>query len=122
MDWNLYPNFTEAEFRCRHTGQCNMHPDFMKKLQHLRAVFGKPMTVTSGFRHPSHPAEARKQVPGEHTTGRAADIAITGPDALRMIKLAIDLGFTRIGVQQKGEGRFIHLGDNPTFPPGIWSY
>lgn len=122
MDWNSYPNFSEAEFRCRHTGKCNMHPDHMRKLQHLRSVFGKPMVVTSGFRDPSHPAEVRKQTPGEHTTGRATDIAISGPDALRLIKLAVDLGFTRIGVQQKGEGRFIHLGDNPTFPPGIWSY
>ena len=121
-NWRAFPDFTEAEFRCRHTGRCEMHPEFMRKLQHLRSVFGKPMVITSGFRDPSHPVEASKRAGGEHTTGRAADIAIQGPDALRLIKLAADLGFTRVGVQQKGAGRIIHLGDSPDFPAGIWSY
>ncbi len=47
---------------------------------------------------------------------------VQGVDALRVIQLALSLGFTRIGVQQKGEGRFIHLGDSPAFAPGLWSY
>lgn len=122
MDWSLYPNFSEKEFRCKHTGKCNMHPDFMKKLQALRTAYGKPMAVTSGYRDPTHPEEICKAKPGEHAFGRAADIAVHGPDALRLIRLALDAGFVRIGVQQKGGGRFIHLGDSPDFPPGIWSY
>ena len=36
MDWSRYPNFTEAEFRCRHYGQQQMQPQFMEKLQALR--------------------------------------------------------------------------------------
>lgn len=122
MDWSAYPNFSEAEFRCKHTGRCVMAPSFMARLQHLRAVYAKPMVITSGYRDPTHPVEAGKRAPGEHTTGHAADIAVQGPDALRLIQLAASLGFTRVGVQQKGSGRFIHLGDNPGFPPGIWSY
>jgi uncharacterized protein YcbK (DUF882 family) len=122
MNWALYPNFSEAEFRCKHTGKCEMHPDFMQRLQWLRDVYGKPMVVTSGYRAPSHPDEVCKAKPGEHTFGRAADIAVQGQDALRLIRFALDVGFTRIGVQQKGSGRFIHLGDSPDFPPGIWSY
>lgn len=122
VNWGDYPNFTEAEFRCKHTGRCEMHPDFMRKLQHLRGVYGKPMTITSGYRAPTHPIEAAKSAPGEHSTGRAADVAVSGVEALRVIQLALGLGFTRIGVQQKGSGRFIHLGDSPAFAPGLWSY
>lgn len=122
MNWDDYPNFPKADHDCKHTGRNEMHPDHMRRLQHLRSVFGKPMVVTSGYRDPSHPEEAKKAAPGEHTTGRATDIAVQGADALRLVHLAVGLGFTRIGVQQKGGGRFIHLGDSPQFPPGIWSY
>lgn len=122
MNWLEYPNFTADEMACKETGELDMHPDFMRRLQHLRNVYGKPMKVTSGFRSRKHSAERNKASPGEHTTGRAADIAVRGVDALRLVQLALGVGFTRIGVQQKGEGRFIHLGDSPDFPPGIWSY
>lgn len=122
MNWADYPNFTEAEFRCKHTGRCEMHPVHMARLQKLRSVYAKPMEPTSGYRDPSHPEEAGKEQPGEHCHGRATDVRVSGPDALRLIVLAVQVGFTRIGVHQKGSARFIHLGDSPDFPPGIWSY
>lgn len=123
IDWARYaPYFLPHEFACRRTGRNEMHPEFMDRLLRLRLDFASAMRVTSGFRDPSHPAEASKRAGGEHTVGRAADIAVQGPAALRLIALAYSHGFTRIGVQQKGSGRFIHLGDSPAFPPGIWSY
>ena len=125
MNWHDYPNFHEAEFRCRHTGEARMVPEFMARLQRLRDAYGKPMQITSGFRHRTHPIEARKATPGAHSLGRACDVAVTGADAIRLIVLAAELGFTGIGVQQKGEGRFIHLDDVPwnILPrPALWSY
>jgi uncharacterized protein YcbK (DUF882 family) len=125
MDWSLYPNFTEAEMRCKHTGKCEMRPVFMQRLQHLRSVYGAPMTVTSGYRDRTHPEEAKKAQPGAHTTGRAVDIAVRGADAVKLLRLALEFGFTGIGIQQKGEGRFIHLDDisDGSLPrPGLWSY
>jgi uncharacterized protein YcbK (DUF882 family) len=103
-----------------------MDAEFMDRLQRLRTAYGKPMTVTSGYRHKTHPKEVAKALPGAHTYGRAADIAVEGHDAMRLIRLALDFGFTGIGVQQKGFGRFIHLDDMPAggrLPrPAIWSY
>lgn len=29
----------------------------------------RPMRVTSGYRHPTHPIEAKKAKPGEHASG-----------------------------------------------------
>lgn len=123
MDWSRYPNFSERELACKHTGKCQMDPAFMDVLQAIRTEFG-PMRITSGYRHQSHPIEAKKGTPGEHTIGRCADIAVEGKDAFRLIQIAIKHGITRIGVQQKGAGRFIHLGlGGPGFPsPAVWSY
>lgn len=125
MNWSDYPNFSEEEFRCKHTGKCPMHPDFMARLQRLRTAYGKPMKITSGYRDKTHPIEAKKTAPGAHASGRACDVAIRGAEAVELLKLALELGFTGIGVQQKGDGRFLHLDDieDGTQPrPMIWSY
>jgi zinc D-Ala-D-Ala carboxypeptidase len=124
MNWDLYPNFSEEEFKCSHTGLCKMDAAFMEILQKIRTEYGKPMTVTSGYRHKTHPIELRKSRPGEHTLGTCADIALQGSDAVELMKVALDLGVTRIGVSQKGSGRFLHLGiGGGNLPnPWMWSY
>lgn len=101
-----------------------MHPDFLDDLQALRTAFGAAMPVTSGYRCPEHNAKISKTGPtGPHTTGRAVDIGLGGASALVLVKLALEHGFTGLGVNQKGVGRFIHLDkiiDGPR--PNIWSY
>lgn len=123
MNWDNYPNFSEAEFACSHTGECNMREDFMDALQTLRTYYDKPMTITSGYRHPTHPVEAKKERPGTHTMGLAADIACDGQDAYDIMQIAFELGFTGIGVSQRGSGRFVHLDMLQGDPrPNVWSY
>lgn len=127
MNWNDYPNFTKSEFDCKETGENEMTPDFMQKLQTLRSAYGKPMRVTSGFRSVEHSIESKKRRPGAHTTGQAVDIAVDRTDAFNLLKLAIAFGFTGIGVKQKGRSRFIHLdtiapNKNGFIRPTIWSY
>jgi zinc D-Ala-D-Ala carboxypeptidase len=129
MDWSLYPNFSEAEMRCKHTGKCEMHPDFMERLQQLRYLYDRPMPVTSGFRDRTHPVERKKPAGsiGPHTTGRAVDIAVRGSDAYDLIYMAMACGFTGIGLRQHGNSRFVHLDDlppgNPSGPrPWVWTY
>ena len=126
MSWDS-PYFTKDEMRC----QCGCRQDgmsdtFMKKLTALRAEWGKPMVVNSAYRCTQHPIEARKAKPGAHATGRAVDIAVQGDEARRLLHLAISHGFTGIGVQQKGGGRFLHFDDltaEDGMPrPTIWSY
>jgi len=52
------------------------------------------------------------------------DILIQGLDAFRLVKIALALGFTGLGVKQKSTGRFLHLDDlqQPHPRPRIWSY
>jgi zinc D-Ala-D-Ala carboxypeptidase len=67
--------FTLDEFNCQVTGENKMEPEFLQKLDRLRAECGFPFVITSGYRHPiEHPIEAAKEVPGTHAQGIAADI------------------------------------------------
>lgn len=121
-DWNLYPNFHRGEFNCKcGCGRADMQVKFMEQLQSLRNLWNKPMIITSGFRCPDHPVEKAKSTSGTHAMGIAADIGVSGADAIRLLRMAIDAGFTGIGVQQKGAGRFIHL-DTRADSPALWSY
>lgn len=123
----MTPHFSRSELACR--CGCGMLPeiDFMERVEAVRERFGRPMTVTSAARCPAHNARVSGTgATGPHTTGRAIDLAVRGWDALSVIKIALDCGFTGIGVNQKGGSRFIHLDDLPNKPgqprPTVWSY
>ena len=125
IDWAKYPNFSRQEMSCK--CGCNsegIQPALMDKLQELRTAYGKPMRITSGYRCPKHPVEASKSVPGAHALGLAADIGVQGAEAHKVLELALKHGFSGIGVQQKGSGRFIHVDVATTeLPrPTVWSY
>lgn len=79
------------------------------------------MRIISGYRCPQHPIEVKKSAPGPHTTGLACDVAVEGADAYRLLRLALELDFKGIGVQQKGQGRFLHL-DLVSEYGRLWSY
>jgi uncharacterized protein YcbK (DUF882 family) len=125
-DWSIYPNFTKAEFDCKETGTNKMDSEFMAKLQAIRSEYGMALRITSGYRSPLHSIEKKKDSPGAHSSGRAADISINGKAAYKLLELAIKHGMTGIGIQQKGASRFIHLDDienGGKFPrPTIFSY
>ena len=122
MNWSDYPDFPKSEFDCKHTGLNEMKPEFMSKLQELRKRYGRPLKITSGYRHPTHPIEARKgSKTGEHTFGTCADVSCTsGSDRFELIRLALEVGFTRIGIAKT----FVHLGiGHETLPKNvIWDY
>jgi zinc D-Ala-D-Ala carboxypeptidase len=121
MNYGKY--FSESEFACRHCGQARMDQQFLDRVNELRERVGFPLKISSGYRCPEHPIEAKKSEPGAHTTGMAADVAVHGALAHSLLAEAMAMGFKGIGVQQKGTGRFIHLDDweNPNRPT-VWSY
>jgi zinc D-Ala-D-Ala carboxypeptidase len=122
MDWSKYPNFSKEEFDCKHTGKNEMKDSFMQILQNIRTEYNKTMAVTSGYRHWTHPVEARKgHTTGEHTQGACADIACSnGAERYRLVTLALKHGITRIGIAKN----FIHLGIGGNNLPNhvIWDY
>ena len=126
INWNDYPNFSKAEFDCKATGRNEMKPEFLAKLQELRTTLGFPFIISSGYRDPSHPVEARKAAPGQHSQGTACDIQCQdGATAFRIVQKALELGFTGVGIAQDNRrgraSRFVHL-DIRTSTPVMWSY
>ena len=125
MSWES-PYFSSEEMSCSHTGLEKMDARFMEMLTELRVAYAKPLRVTSAYRDITHPIEAKKAKPGAHATGKAADIAVERGEAYEVLKLALDIGFTGIGVAQKGSGRFLHLDicepEDGMIRPTVWSY
>lgn len=109
---------------------CGMLPDqeFMDKIERLRIAYGKPLKVNSAARCADYNAKvsATRSRTGPHTTGRAIDFEVSHVEAHRLLAEAMNAGFSGIGVNQKGGGRFLHIDDLPDAPgqprPHLWSY
>ena len=119
--------FTEDEFRCQcGCGQIKVDDELLKKLDALREVVNFPLQVSSGYRCPDHPIEARKKTPGAHSTGKAVDLLVSREKAYKVLYVALEFGFPGVGVQQKGSNRFIHLdictAEDGFSRPTVWSY
>lgn len=111
--------FKVEDFDCQETGENEMNIEFLKKLDHLRQVCGFPFYITSGYRSPNHSIEKSKlSGPGTHAQGIAADIAVSGgQQRMQIIKHAVAMGFTGIGVA-KG---FVHVDIRDSYPVA-WCY
>ena len=57
-----------------------------------------------------------------HTLGQASDILISGERAMLMFEKARQIGFSGIGLSQRGDHakRFVHLDTKPR--KALWSY
>jgi len=111
--------FEESEF----SEFDKMDPVLLAMLDDLREAYGYPIKLTSTYRSPEHPIEAKKSKPGEHAYGAAVDIACVGGEAtFKLVKAAIDVGFTRIGISRKNN--FVHVGIGYPGAPEttIWTY
>jgi zinc D-Ala-D-Ala carboxypeptidase len=121
--------FSEDELRCQGTGQINMNETFMERLIELREKLNKPMVISSGYRSEAHNIAIGGSKNSAHLQGCAVDVVCSGHLAYEIVKLAMELQFSGIGVKQNGvhAKRFIHIDTMPrhsiTSPrPWIWSY
>ncbi len=114
----MFKYFSKDEFDCQVTGNNEMKDEFIHKLDELREACGFPFVISSGYRDPSHPIEARKAKAGTHAQGIAADIAVSGgAERYKIVSEAMRLGFTGVGVHKS----FIHVDIRETTPV-VWEY
>ena len=110
--------FKIEEFDCQETGNNQMNEDFLNILDELRDRCNFPFKITSGYRDPTHPLELKKEKPGTHSQGIAADIRImNGSQAYTLLSTAFNMGFGGIGIAKT----FIHV-DIRNTTPVVWTY
>ena len=99
----------------------DLREDMKQFLAVLEHELGRELVITSGYRSPSHPIEAKKKTPGEHSQGLAVDVAATGGyEVFTLVKRAMELGCKRIGISRKSN--FVHLGMDENRVTSIWTY
>jgi uncharacterized protein YcbK (DUF882 family) len=133
ISWDEIEYFTPGEFAC-HCGECDstgdeMNMQFIRTLDQLRDLQGSAMIITSGYRCQAYNDNISiTGIDGPHTTGRAADVGVSGERAFHLVQQCSLGGWMQgIGINQKGshDKRFIHLDDleGPDHPrPRIWTY
>ena len=111
MNQRLSKNFTLEEFESRDGSPTP--PDVLQNLRELaknleviRAHFGKPIKINSGYRSPAY----NKTIPNAsnnsmHTKGKAADIVIKGVPASQ-VALEIEKLIILGKIKQGGLGRY----------------
>ena len=116
--------FTIAEFDSPDApgSGVNMHQDLLELLDEMRAIYGKPIIITSGYRTPEHNASLGKNASknSSHLKGLAVDIAIENSNQrYEIIRIAMLLGIKRIGT---GKG-FVHIDIDASKPSNVnWVY
>ena len=109
--------FKIEDFACKETGENEISVDFIHALDQLRAACNFPFIVTSGYRSKEHSVEKRKQNPGTHAQGIAADIKVSGgAQRLSIVKHASAMGMS-VGVAKT----FVHVDIRKT-PAMCWCY
>lgn len=108
----LSDHFTLAEFASRDGADAvHVHPALVALLEIVRAHFGAPVRVNSGYRSPEHNRDIGGAALSRHTFGLAADIVVDGilPQTVHAFLVTLAPGglgkyrtFTHVDVQGVG--------------------
>jgi len=95
---DLTTNFSRHEFACKcGCGYDTVDWELLQKLEEIRAVFDRRITVNSACRCPTHNAAVGGSDNSQHLFGRAVDIVVDGTPPALVHEAAEQLGFGGIG-------------------------
>lgn len=114
----LSPSFRVREFACKGSDVVLIDDELVVLLQCIREHFGKPVTITSGYRTASHNAKVGGSRSSQHLLGRAADIQVQDTDPLAVAAYAESLmpGWGGVGRYPVKAGRakgWVHVDTRP---------
>ena len=122
--WAKIKFFKPSEFDSKDvpgSGFLGMDHRFVEALDVLRAAWGKPIGINSGFRTKTRNALVGGKPNSAHLRGLAADCKTNGiQETIRFALFAASNGFTRIGVDLKGH--YVHLDTDVSLPSAVWFY
>ena len=94
----LSAHFTVREFACSDgSDEIRIDPNLVKYLEKIRAHFGKPVRITSGYRSPAYNAKVGGAFHSYHLRGMAADIVISGVSSKLVAQYAETVGCGGVG-------------------------
>ena len=109
----LSKNFKVSEFACHGKDCCTtvlIDDELVKYLQKIRDHFDAPITITSGYRCPTHNKSANGATASRHTKGMATDIVVKGHDPAEVAKYCESIGILGIGLYETAaDGYFVHI-------------
>lgn len=100
-------HFTLREFECRCCGCVKLDARLLAMLEELRAAWGRPLLLTSGYRCPRHNAAVGGAPRSLHMAGRAADVRVPFAEQDDFQKCARTVDFTEIIVGKKKN--YVHV-------------
>lgn len=114
----LSPSFKVREFACKGSDVVLLDDELVVLLQCIREHFGKPVTITSGYRTASHNTKVGGSRSSQHLLGRAADIQVQDTDPLAVAAYAESLmpGWGGVGRYPVKAGRakgWVHVDTRP---------
>ena len=120
--WKYFSYEGDKMLACPCCGEKGMSPVFMNAMDQLREEAGFPFIITSGYRCPSYNARiSTTGDDGPHVLGRAVDVKVNSRNRFLLVRAAIFMGFTRIGIGPS----FVHIDDCDKLgkdPCVIWNY
>ena len=114
----LSNNFNSNELDCHGNGCCSqtlINETLVEYLQKIREHFGKPITITSGYRCPTHNKRIGGATGSRHSKGDAADIVVSGVSPREVAKYAESIGVKGVGLYETAsDGYFTHIDTRTT--------
>ena len=122
----LSEHFATEEFVCKCGCGLGLELDtvsllLVDLLERIRAVYGRPMHITSGLRCAKHNAEVGGSPASAHMRGLAADIRVSsGHERYELLRAAFAVGCKRIGDGPVGA---VHFDVDSRLPQEVcWIY
>ena len=115
----ITPNYIANEMSCRcRCGIAETELEFMRMLQELKDQMQGPLSLCIGRRSDYHNdgvSAAKNKKNSVYNLGQASKISISGERAMLLFEKARKVGFSGIGLSQKGNhsSRFLHLDTLP---------
>lgn len=95
-------HFTLREFRSPDSDIVKYDTDILAMLEKIRAHFGGPITITSGYRTPAYNKRVGGSTNSAHMDGRAADFKVKDKDGNAVSSKDVCMFLDEIGWSKKG--------------------
>lgn len=115
---SLSANLKVSEFACKGSGCCStvlIDDQLVEYIQKIRDHFGKSITITSGYRCPTHNSRVGGATGSRHAKGQAADIVVQGVAPKKVAQYAESIGILGVGLYEtNADGHFVHIDTRTT--------